>query len=424
MEPMKNTPLINLILSLLLPLIISPGADAQDRPVTIRAGLLIDGTGETRRNARIFIESGKITRIDGLRGAVTHDLSNLTVMPGWVDTHVHLTSHFDLDGRLHRTETKETQGQAMLYAVANAYRTLMAGFTTVQSLGSPLDLDLRNWIERGELPGPRVLTSIRPVNAETGNVDMIRRFVQQLSADGADVVKVFASASIRDGGNRVMSDPQIKAACEEATAQGLRTTVHAYGTEVIRSVILAGCTSVEHGNHYDEEVIELLADYGTYITPQLALLYQNYFDNRERFLGIGNYTAAGFARMENARERGIDTFIQTIENPAVNVVFGSDAVAGAHGQNVEELVARVEDGRQDEMAAILSATSIAATALGLGDRIGTIADGFSADLVAVDGNPLDNIASIRNVRFVMKDGEVYRNEVAPVIPPSPQRRRR
>jgi len=421
---MKNPPLINLILSLLLPLVIGVGADAQDRPVTVRAGLLIDGTGETRRNARIFIENGKITRIDGLRGAVTHDLSNLTVMPGWIDTHVHLASHFDLDGRLHQTKTKESQGQAMLYAVANAYRTLMAGFTTVQSLGSPLDLDLRDWIERGELPGPRVLTSIRPVNGETGNVDMIRRFVQQLSADGADVVKVFASASIRDGGNRVMSDPQIKAACEEATAQGLRTAVHAYGTEVIRSAILAGCTSVEHGNRYDEEVIELLADYGTYITPQLALLYQNYFDNRERFLGIGNYTEAGFARMEEAREIGIDTFIQTIDNPSVNVVFGSDAVAGAHGQNVEELVARVEDGRQDEMAAILSATSTAATALGLGDRIGTIADGFSADLVAVDGNPLDNIASIRDVRFVMKDGEVYRNEVAPVIPPSPQRRRR
>ena len=421
---MKNPSLINLILSLLLPLVISTGADTQDRPVTIRAGLLIDGTGETRRNARIFIENGKITRIDGLRGAVTHDLSNLTVTPGWVDTHVHLTSHFDLDGRLHRAETKETQGQAMLYAVANAYRTLMAGFTTVQSLGSRLDLDLRDWIERGELPGPRVLTSIRPVNAETGNVDMIRRFVQQLSADGADVVKVFASASIRDGGNRVMSDPQIKAACAEATAQGLRTAVHAYGTEVIRSAILAGCTSVEHGNRYDEEVIELLAAYGTYITPQLALLYQNYFDHRERFLGISNYTEAGFARMEEAREIGIDTFIQTIENPSVNVVFGSDAVAGAHGQNVEELVARVEDGRQDEMAAILSATSVAATALGLGDRIGTIADGFSADLVAVDGNPLDNIASIRDVRFVMKGGEVYRNEVAPVIPSSLQRRRR
>jgi len=421
---MKIPPVINLILSLLLPLVASVGAATQDRPVTVRAGLLIDGTGETRRNARIFIENGKITRIDGLRGAVTHDLSNLTVMPGWVDTHVHLTSHFDLDGRLHRDETQETPGQAMLYAVGNAYRTLMAGFTTVQSLGSPLDLDLRDWIERGELPGPRILTSIRPVTAETGNVDMIRRFVQQLSADGADVVKVFASASIRDGGDRVMSDPQIKAACEEATAHGLRTAVHAYGTEVIRSAILAGCTSVEHGNRYDEEIIELLADNGTYIAPQLALLYQNYFDNRERFLGIGNYTVAGFARMEEAREVGIDTFIQTIENPSVNVVFGSDAVAGAHGQNVEELVARVEDGRQDEMAAILSATSTAATSLGLGDRIGTIADGYNADLVAVDGNPLDNIASIRDVRFVMKGGAVYRNEVAPVIPPSPQRRRR
>ena len=419
---MKNSPL--LILSLLFPLVAGAGAVAQDRPVTVRAGLLIDGTGETRRNARIFIENGKITRIDGLRGAVTHDLSNLTVMPGWVDTHVHLTSHFDLDGRLHRDQTEETQGQAMLYAVGNAYRTLMAGFTTVQSLGSPLDLDLRDWIERGELPGPRVLTSIRPVTAETGNVDAIRRFVQQLSADGADVVKVFASASIRDGGSRVMTDSQIKAACEEATVHGLRTAVHAYGSEVVRSVILAGCTSVEHGNHYDEEVVELLADYGTYITPQLALLYQNYFDNRERFLGIGNYTTAGFARMEEARESGIDTFIQTIANPAVNVVFGSDAVAGAHGQNVEELVARVEDGRQDEMAAILSATSIAANALGLGDKIGTIAGGFNADLVAVDGNPLDNITNIRNVQFVMRDGEVYRNEVAPVTPAPPQRRRR
>ena len=419
---MKNSPL--LILSLLFPLVAGAGAVAQDRPVTVRAGLLIDGTGETRRNARIFIENGKITRIDGLRGAVTHDLSNLTVMPGWVDTHVHLTSHFDLDGRLHRDQTEETQGQAMLYAVGNAYRTLMAGFTTVQSLGSPLDLDLRDWIERGELPGPRVLTSIRPVTAETGNVDAIRRFVQQLSADGADVVKVFASASIRDGGSRVMTDSQIKAACEEATAQGLRTAVHAYGSEVVRSVILAGCSSVEHGNHYDEEVIELLADYGTYITPQLALLYQNYFDNRERFLGIGNYTTAGFVRMEEARESGIDTFIQTIANPTVNVVFGSDAVAGAHGQNVEELVARVEDGRQDEMAAILSATSIAANALGLGDTIGTIAGGFNADLVAVDGNPLDNITNIRNVQFVMRDGEVYRNEVAPVTPAPPQRRRR
>ena len=399
-------------------------AVAQDSPTTVRAGLLIDGTGETRRNVRIFVEDGTITRIDGLRGAVTHDLSNLVVMPGWIDTHVHLAAHFDPDGQTHRDTTVETEGQAMLYAVANAYRTLMAGFTTVQSLGSPVDKDLRDWIARGDLPGPRVLTSIRPVTAETGDAEAIRRFVQSLAADGADVVKIFASASVRDGGERAMSDEQIQAACGEATAQGLRTAVHAYGTEVIRAAILAECTSIEHGNRYDDEVIDLLAEHGTYLSPQIELLYQNYFDNRDRFLGIGNYTSAGFARMEQARRIGIDTFIRTLTNSAVKVVFGTDAVAGAHGLNVEELVARVEEGRQDEMAAILSATAVAAESLGLGNQIGTIAEGFKADLVAVDGNPLDNITSLRNVRFVMKEGQVYRNEVPPVSPAAPSRRRR
>ena len=397
---------------------------AQDGATTIRAGLLIDGTGATRRNARIFIEGGTITRIDGLRGAVTHDLSDLVVMPGWIDTHVHLAAHFDRDGKTHRSTTDETQGQAMLYAVANAYRTLMGGFTTVQSLGSPLDTDLREWIARGELPGPRVLTSIRPVTAETGDVETIRQFVQALATDGADVVKVVASASIRDGGERTMSDAQIQAACGEAMSVGLRTAVYGYGTDVIRAAILAGCTSIEYGNQYDDGVIELLAEHGTYLSPQISLVYQNYFDNRDRFLGIGNYTSVGFARMEEARRDGIDTFIRTLANPSVKIVLGTDAVAGAHGLNAEELVARVEDGRQDEMAVILSATSVAAESLRLGDEVGTIASGFNADLVAVDGNPLDNITNVRNVLFVMKDGQVYRNEVPPVTPPAPPRRRR
>lgn len=397
---------------------------AQDGATTIRAGLLIDGTGATRRNARIFIEDGAITRIDGLRGAVTHDLSNLVVMPGWIDTHVHLATHFDGDGRIHRSETEESEGQAMLYAVANAYRTLMGGFTTVQSLGSALDTDIRDWMARGELPGPRVLTSIRPVTAETGDDDAIRQFVQTLAADGADVVMVLASASVLDGGERSMSDQQIRAACGEATSRGLRTAVHAHGTEVIRAAILAGCTSIEHGNQYDDDVIELLTEHGTFLSPQISLVYQNYFDNRDRFLGIGSYTSVGFALMEEARRAGVDTFIRTLANPSVKVVLGTGAVAGAHGLNREELIARVDDGRQDEMAAILSATSVAATSLGLGDQVGTIAPGFKADLVAVDGNPLDNITNVRNVRFVMKDGRVYRNEVPPVVPPAPSRRRR
>ena len=397
---------------------------AQDAPITVRAGLLIDGTGGTIEEARLFIEDGVITRVDRLRGAVTYDLSELTVMPGWIDTHVHLTAHFDADGRTHRSTTEETDSQQMLYAVRNAQSMLMAGFTTVQSLGGRLDAELRDFVNQGEIAGPRILTSLQAVTAETGDPDDIRAFIRTLKADGADVVKVFASDSIRDGGERSLSDEQITAACDEASAQGLRTAVHAYGTEVVSAVAAAGCTSVEHGNRYENDVIDLLAEHGTYLDPHLGLLYQNYFDNRDAFFGIGNYTAVGYARMEEARRIGLETFQRTLANDDVKIVFGTDAVAGAHGLNAEELISRVREGGQDAMAAILSATSVAAESLGFGDTLGTASDGFDADLVAIEGNPLDSIETVRNVRWVMKGGQVYRNDVAAAPPRQPNRRGR
>lgn len=382
---------------------------AQDTPTTIRVGLLIDGAGDTRRNARVFVEDGEITRVDGLRGAVTYDLSDLTLMPGWIDTHVHLASHFDPDERVHRPTTAETAAESMLHAVANAYRTLMAGFTTVQSLGSPIDLPLRDAIARGDIPGPRVLTSLRAITASTGDASAIRSAVRRLKADGADVIKMFASGSIRDGGERALSDEQIEAACGEARAQGLRIAVHAYGTEIVSAAVRAGCSSIEHGNRYDAEVIDLLAAHGTFLDPHLGLLYDNYEKHRERFFGIGNYTAEGYARMAEARRIGLTTFSRTRQNPEVHVVFGTDAVAGAHGRNFEEFIVRVQEGGQDPMDAIVSATSRAALALGLDASRGRIAPGFAADLVAVEGNPLDDITAVRRVRFVMKDGVVYKN---------------
>ena len=382
---------------------------AQDTPITLRAGLLIDGVGGTRSNVRIFVEESKITRIDGLRGPVTYDLSDLTVMPGWIDTHVHLTAHFDPDGMTHRSTTDESLAQAMLYAVENAYRTLMAGFTTVQSLGDPLDRDLRDWIARGDIPGPRVLTSLRPVTAGTGDPDTIREFVRRLANDGADVVKMFASESIRNGGGRALSDAQIEATCDEARAQGLRVAAHAYGTEVVASVARAGCTSVEHGNRYDDPVIELLAEQGTYLDPHLGLLWNNYIEYKERFLGTGNYTEEGYALMADAKRIGFATFRRTLANQDVKVVYGTDAVAGAHGRNFEELIVRVEEGGQNPMDAILSTTSLAAESLGLGDSLGQVKRGFGADLVAVEGNPLEDITAVRRVRFVMKNGMVYKN---------------
>ena len=383
-------------------------AVAQDRLIVIRAGLMIDGTGETRTNARIIIEGNQIIRVDRLRGAATYDLSELTVMPGWIDTHVHLTAHFDPDGKTHRSTTEETQARSMLYAVENAYSTLMAGFTTVQSLGSPLDRDLREFIARGDIPGPRVLTSLLPVTRQIGHPDAIRDFIRQLADHGSDVVKIFASESIRDGGGRALSDEQIEAACGEALALGLRTAVHAYGTDVIRSAILAGCTTIEHGNRYDDAIIGLFAEHGTYLDPHVGLIYDNYLEHKENFLGIGNYTEEGFARMEDARRIGFDTFERTRANPNVKIIYGTDATAGSHGRNYEEFIQRVRRGGQDPMDAIISATSLAAKSLGLGDEIGTIGPGFMADLVAVTGNPLEDITAVRRVKFVMKSGLVFR----------------
>ena len=397
------------LLAVLLALVATGiGLAQEEAPITIRAGLLIDGTGDTRTDARIFVNGSEITRVDGLRGSVAYDLSDLTLMPGWIDTHVHLTSHFEADGRLHQDGARETLAQTMLHAVGNAYQTLLAGFTTVQSLGSPLDADLRDAIDRGDVPGPRVLTSLQAVTSATGDADAIRARIRQLEADGADVVKVFASGSIREGGVRALSDEQIAAACDEGRAQGLRVAVHAYGSEVVSSVIRAGCTSIEHGNRYDDETLALFAEHGTFLGFHLGLLWDNYAENRERFIGIGNYTPDGFARMSQARRIGMRRFRETLRNRDVQVVFGTDATAGAHGRNAEELIVRIDEGGQSAMDAIVSATSRAARSLGLGEEIGRVAPGFTADLVAVEGNPLEDVTALRRVRFVMRDGVVYR----------------
>ena len=167
---------------------------AQQGDIVIRAGTLIDGKGGVRKNAAVAIEGSRIKEVGtAARGAVTYNLGNATLMPGWIDTHVHLGWHFDKNGRLAMRDS-DTPPQAALAAAANAYATLVGGFTTVQSLGEPLDSDLRQAIERGGLPGPRILTSLRQINENTGDPEKIRALVRQLAADGANVVKLFATA--------------------------------------------------------------------------------------------------------------------------------------------------------------------------------------------------------------------------------------
>jgi len=172
----------------------------------------------------------------------------------------------------------------------------------------------------------------------------------------------------------------------------------------------AGCTQVEHGVFADEATLKVLAAHGTYFDPQCGLVFRNYLDNREHYLGIGNYNDAGFVAMENAMPLAVGAVRKALATPGLKVVFGTDAVAGAHGRNVEELMCRVQQAGQAPMDAIVSATSRAAEALGLDQEIGAVAPGRQADLVAVDGDPSRDITALRRVVFVMRGGRVYRNE--------------
>ena len=382
-------------------------ARAQDLPIVIRAGTVIDGKGGVARNQNIVIRGSRIAEITPKTSLpVTYDLSRATLSPGWIDTHVHLTWHFDRNGRLAPLEGEPPQ-ETILHAAANAYATLMGGFTTVQSLGAALDKDVRDAVEQGLLPGPRILTSLGSLNETSGSPEQIREWIQRQVKEGADVVKLFTTKSIRDGGAQSMSDAQIQAACGEAKALGKRAVAHAQASDGARAAIRAGCTSIEHGFLLDEDVYGLMAQHGVYFDPNFVVLH-NYIDNRPKFLGIGNYTTEGFAMMEKVLP-SLRVVLQQALARKVKVVLGTDAVAGAHGRNAEEFVYRVRDGGQKPMEAIVSGTSLAAESLGLQDRVGAAAPGLEADLVATDGNPLDDITAVRRVVFVMKGGKVYKN---------------
>ena len=185
--------------------------------------------------------------------------------------------------------------------------------------------------------------------------------------------------------------------------------VHAHSSQSIKASVLAGCKQIEHGVFADDEVLKLMADRGVYFDPQICLVFRNYLDNRAKYAGIGNYNEVGFASMENAIPIATDMFKRALRTPGLKVIFGTDAVAGAHGRNAEELVCRVQAGGQSPMAAITSATSLTAESMRLGDQIGAIAPGMQADIIAVAGDPSTDITALRRVMFVMKGGRIYKN---------------
>ena len=389
-----------------LGILLCPSVLLGQQQITIRAGTLLDGKGGVARNTTLVIEGSRIVKIDPSIQKAAYDLSSLTVMPGWIDTHSHLAMHFDRETGRAEAGKNETPQQSMLYAAENAYATLMAGFTTVQSPGAALDKDLRDWIATGPLPGPRILTSLGAITS--GSPMEIRSAVRKYVAEGADLIKVFATKSIREGGGQTLSDEQMQVACGEARLLGKRVIVHAQGPEGAKAAVLAGCTSIEHGNRLTDEVLDLMVQHNTYFDPNFGLLLHNYIENKVHYFGIGNFDEAGFAYMEKGIPIGIDTFRRAMAKK-VKIIFGTDAGAGAHGRNYEEFIYRVRDGGQPPMDAIIAATSRAAESLNLQDQIGSIAPGMQADIIATAGNPVDDITNVRRVMFVMRAGKVFKN---------------
>jgi imidazolonepropionase-like amidohydrolase len=294
-------------------------------------------------------------------------------------------------------------------ATENARTMLMNGFTATQSIGSRTDLALRNNINKSVVPGPRFFTSIQPVNENTGDSRKIREFVRKVVADGADLVKIFASKSIREGGGQTLSDDQIKAACEEAKALGKRTWVHAHADSAVRAATRAGCFTVTHGSQVSDATLRLMAQQGTFFEPNIGLVSQNYMEHKSQYLGTGNFDEAGFKFTEEGIPLKLEMFKRAIKVKGLKIIMGTDAGAGAHGQNARETVYRVQAAGWSPMDAIISTTSLAATAMGMENRIGTLAPGFEADIIAVAGDPMKDIGVLRKVVFVMKAGQVYKN---------------
>lgn len=375
---------------------------AQTPRIVIAAGTIIDGKGGVLRNQQIVIEGAKIQAVSGGHAKATYDLSKLTVMPGWIDTHVHITWHFDAKHQL--VSGREDPKSSALFTAENAWLTLQGGFTTVQSVGAAMDVDVRDRINNGSLPGPRILTSVRQINQNSGDPAALRALVRQTKAETADVIKLFATAGMGAGGAQTMTDDQIKATCEEAKAVGLRAIVHAISNQGAKASVLAGCTGIEHGDFVEDDTLKLMAERGVFFDPNFLVLH-NYLDNRSSFPNINDQSMKA---LEDAIAPTAHA-LQRARALGVKVVLGTDAVAGAHGRNAEEFIYRVREGHDKPMDALRSGTSVAAESLRMSDKIGTIAAGFEADLVATDGNPLEDITAVRRVVFVMKGGKVYRN---------------
>ena len=209
------------------------------------------------------------------------------------------------------------------------------------------------------------------------------------------------------GAKPTLSEEQLKALCDEARAVGLRSMVHAYRGQVAAAA-RAGCREIEHATYASVDDLQTAVRAGAYLTPQVGLVVQNYLENQDRYIGIDGYTVQGMTIMLRDMPEDFTVCTRLVHMPGAKVVFGTDATAGAHGRNAEEFIGRVQHCGQAPMAALVSANSVAAEAIGMSAQLGRLAPGYDADIIALDGDPLQDITAVRRVVFVMRGGKIYK----------------
>jgi imidazolonepropionase-like amidohydrolase len=414
-------------------------AQSTDRVTVIHSGKLLDMPGNPPRGpSTVIIRNGKIAEVlaghqQGPAGATLIDLKDKFVLPGLIDSHVHLDSDAGGNAALIEAVT-DSPARAAYRAAGNAKKTLMAGFTTVRNMGdgTGATLALRDAVAAGELPGPRIIDAGRSISTTSGHMDATlsvsedlhnsigqenlcdgvescRQAIRKQVRRGVDVIKIATTGGVNSrigaGLGRQLFDDEVKALIDTAHLYGKKVAVHAHGDDGVNIALAAGADSFEHGTMMTDESIKLFKAAGAYYVPTLSTV-NGYL---ERLAANPNaYPPDVLAKVQ--WRIGVTGKSLAKAYPAgVKIAFGTDAGVSKHGRNADEFELMVKHG-MPASAAIQAATMNAATLLGVEKEVGSLEPGKAADLIAVAGDPIADITTLKSVRFVMKDGRVFKAE--------------
>ncbi|MGH7553373.1 MAG: amidohydrolase family protein, partial [Longimicrobiales bacterium] len=415
---------LTVVLSVAFALATASPSVAQERPVAVRAARFLDlDAGRLVSPALVVVQNGRIVSVGGSvpAGAETIDLGDVTLLPGLMDMHTHLTG--DIEGNWVYRPVTETAADDALRGARNARRTLEAGFTTVRDVGSGdfVDVSLMKASDADMIPAPRIFPAGHSLGITGGHCDVtgfrpglfeldwrqgvadgpdeVRKAVRHQAKYGAKVIKICATAGVLSFeeavGAQQFTEAEMRAVVEEAAAHGLRVAAHAHGTDGIKAAVRAGVASIEHGSILDDEAVRMMRERGTFLVPTSYLVDAIKLDALPPQIR---------AKAEIVLPRARESLRQAIQ-AGVKIAFGTDAAVIQHGHNAREFAVYVQQG-MTPIDAIRSATTRAAELLGITDR-GVIAPGKLADIIAVRGDPLQNVRVLEDVRFVMKNGRVY-----------------